>query len=211
MVNLVAGMTPPKKDFWGAFYRRFNGLTSVALSSARTGPQGWPLWIGMGGRNGSESVAAFDRNRWPDCVGIRTLFSCSGFFMPRPPAWCRRIRHGYLENHLRECTLQKVPFLSSMTITCALRIHSYISPRIQDQPCSKPNRNMSVENCRGSVPSPALHRGPRSLRPLGRAGVIQHHRPLLGVFFEIQPLHFTGSRGSLSCESNPAGFAPIDP
>jgi hypothetical protein len=62
MVNLVAGMTPPKKDFWDAFYRRFIGLTSVALSSARTGPQGW--------RFGSEWVAGMDRNQWPLSIGI---------------------------------------------------------------------------------------------------------------------------------------------
>ncbi len=31
-----------------------------------------PESIGTGGRIASESVAALDRNRWPECVGIRS-------------------------------------------------------------------------------------------------------------------------------------------
>ncbi len=33
----------------------------------------WPLWIGIGGRFKSESVAVLDRNQWPLCVGMRNL------------------------------------------------------------------------------------------------------------------------------------------
>ena len=35
-------------------------------------PGGWLECSGMGGRNESECPAGMDRNRWPECVGIRT-------------------------------------------------------------------------------------------------------------------------------------------
>jgi hypothetical protein len=48
--------------------RRGENVTPLVEASA---PEGWPPSLGLGGRFGSELVAAFRRNRWPPCLGFR--------------------------------------------------------------------------------------------------------------------------------------------
>ena len=39
----------------------------------------WPGWLGIGGRDRSESVAALNRNRWPPCIGMRRVVGEAGY------------------------------------------------------------------------------------------------------------------------------------
>jgi hypothetical protein len=51
-------------------------LTALGLIIQRhfTPSRGWPIWIGIGGRFGAESVADFKRNQWPIWRGIGGRF-----------------------------------------------------------------------------------------------------------------------------------------
>ena len=64
----------------------------------------WPLSVGISGRIQSESVAAFDRNGWPDWPGILTFkrfrrqaILC-GRHMPRCLKPCRQRSSRFVEN-----------------------------------------------------------------------------------------------------------------
>jgi hypothetical protein len=54
---------------------RFNypAPPSCPLGVAGMLRNGWPEWIGIPGRNGSEWVAGINRNQWPECVGVRNI------------------------------------------------------------------------------------------------------------------------------------------
>src|SRR5258707_10585674 len=72
--NLSAGIGPPLLEL----QRERPCLAQTADNGPRFTPStGWPPSIGIGGRFGSDWVAAFRRNHWPLCLGFRIPASVS--------------------------------------------------------------------------------------------------------------------------------------
>ena len=74
----------------GIAFPRFHCEGTVAEGDRQLGtpftPQGWPAWIGIGGRLPSESVAGLRRNHWPPSLGIRRYAGTSSLTLGAPAA-----------------------------------------------------------------------------------------------------------------------------
>jgi hypothetical protein len=78
--NLSAGIGPPLLEL----QRERPCLAQIAGNGPRFTPStGWPPSIGIGGRFGSDWVAAFRRNHWPLCLGFRKVGTALRFIDKR--------------------------------------------------------------------------------------------------------------------------------